>query len=378
MRFEIQKFVGSFFKKELLTSLSGMHKRKSPKPRIVVAIVCGLGIAAAPIVAKAQAIAVELPNVMGPPAGVSLNAEQLDRLVAPVALYPDPLLTDILAAATYPAQIVEAQRFVADPARAGLPGDALMEAGTGHDWDASVLALLPFRQVLALLDTRLEWTDRLGRAFLAQPDDVLNAVQRLRRRAQDAGNLVGGLQDGVTEDGGAIAILPPSPQTMSVPSYDPACVYGADDGCGGATSIAWDDGVFLPFGYGQWGEVNWRDRRIHCRVGGPDGHVVGTMPDGDAAARATGAVWRHDDSHADPARMREAAAQYQYAPPAGERIGPAAGAPRHDLGDFRTTGRLPGGFRGAGPAGAKGPAFHAFAGHVAPPGARLGPGNGRR
>jgi hypothetical protein len=137
--------------------------------------------------------AVEAPAA--PPGPIGLTAAQLDQLVAPVALYPDPLLTDVLAASTYPAQVVEAQRFVTDPANAGLAGAALTDKAASHGWDASVQALLPFPQVLQMMDSNLEWTDRLGRAVIEQQADVMNAVQRLRQRAEAAGALRNGPQD---------------------------------------------------------------------------------------------------------------------------------------------------------------------------------------
>jgi hypothetical protein len=229
------------------------------------------GFAAAARAQPAAPSALNTPAFEAPvPAQGVLTPPQLDQIVAPVALYPDPLLTDILAAATNPAQVVEAQRFLA--AHPGLQGAALTDATATRDWDPSVQALLPFPQILQMMDGHLEWTDRLGHAFIAQQADVLNAIQRLRQDAQRAGTLRNGPQDNVVNDGGTIVIEPPSPQQVYVPTYDAGCVYGpavfADSACGGGYAIGWDGGVFLPYGYLQWGFVDWGGRNIRYAHGG--------------------------------------------------------------------------------------------------------------
>jgi hypothetical protein len=118
-----------------------------------------------------------------------LTAEQFDQLVAPIALYPDPLIAQILMAATYPLEVVEADRWLQIPANAALRGDALTAALQQLPWDPSIKSLVPFPQLLHMMDANLQWTEQLGDAFLAQQADVMDAVQRLRKRAQAAGAL---------------------------------------------------------------------------------------------------------------------------------------------------------------------------------------------
>ena len=265
-----------------------------------------LAVLAFPARAQTAAIPVELPTA-------TLSAPSLDHLVAPVALYPDMLLTDILAASTYPAQIVEAWRFVSDPANQGVQADALTQTAAAHGWDQSVQALLPFPRILQHLDHDLEWTDRLGQAFLAQPAELLDAVQRLRARAMAAGTLSRGPQDNVRNDGGAIAIDPPSPQEIFVPSYDASCVYGPYAGCGGDDFVGWGDAVFLPYGAAWWGRLDWRHH--HIRLNGRDeqaGH--GTASDY--------AIWQHVGRESVSVSQVPAEA-FHYAPPPAFRFGTA-------------------------------------------------------
>ncbi len=203
-----------------------------------------------------------LPTVITPSVTV-LTPAQLNQLLAPIALYPDPLLASILAAATYPAQVVEAQRFLADPANASLDVTQLTNAAASHGWDPSVLALLAFPQVLQMMDANLEWTEHLGQAFAAQQADVMGAVQNLRRLAQQAGSLASGPGDAVSEDGGNIVINPPSPQDVAVPSYDPACVYGGEAACSaGQDQVGWFGDYALPYGAPFWGNFDWAGRSI--------------------------------------------------------------------------------------------------------------------
>ncbi len=298
--------------------------------------------------------AVEAPAA--PPGPIGLTAAQLDQLVAPVALYPDPLLTDVLAASTYPAQVVEAQRFVTDPANAGLAGAALTDKAASHGWDASVQALLPFPQVLQMMDSNLEWTDRLGRAVMAQQADVMNAVQRLRQRAEAAGALRNGPQDTLVNDGDTIAINPPSPQEVFLPAYDAACVYGPDPACAGAgDAVGWDDAVFLPYGYWQWGLVDWGHRRINLDRAGAFGRGgVGY----DRGPGWGGDVWRHEGSHSGLRMEALNGVRFNYAPPAGTRLS-HGGFPPQALTPARFG--TAAGFHGAvgrGP-GAAGPVAHA-------------------
>ena len=157
-----------------------------------------------------------------------LDAGQLDQLVAPIALYPDSLLAQGLMASTYPLEVVQADRFA--KSNKGLKGDKLNAALEKQDWDGSVKALVSTPTVLAMMNDKLEWTEKLGDAVLAQQADVMDAIQRLRSAAQANGKLETSKQQTVkTEqqaDKQVIVIEPTSPETVYVPYYDPAVVYG--------------------------------------------------------------------------------------------------------------------------------------------------------
>ncbi|HET7881149.1 MAG TPA: DUF3300 domain-containing protein [Acetobacteraceae bacterium] len=164
-----------------------------------------------------------------PPAQAAASqypAEQLDALLAPIALYPDALLTQILMAATFPLQVVEASRWLEDPANKALQGDALAQALDNQPWDPSIKSLVPFPQVLAMLNSQLEWMQQLGWAFAGQQADVMASIQRLRHQAQANGSLQSNQQQRVTEADGAITIEPASPQIVFVPVYTPQAAYG--------------------------------------------------------------------------------------------------------------------------------------------------------
>jgi hypothetical protein len=187
----------------------------------------------------------------GPPPQI-LSAQQLDNLVAPIALYPDPLLSQLLVATTYPLEVVQAQQWLEQ--NGGLSGQALMDAARQQGWDASVTALVAMPDVLARLNQDVRWTTDIGNAFLAQQGDVMAAVQRLRVRAQQNGKLKSTPQQVVTDEtqGGqtAVQIEPANPEVIYVPYYDPAYVWGPP---------AWGDYPYFPvsvYGYGFWPGIN--------------------------------------------------------------------------------------------------------------------------
>jgi DNA segregation ATPase FtsK/SpoIIIE-like protein len=159
-----------------------------------------------------------------PPPPAAYTQEQLDQMLAPVALYPDSLLAQVLMAATYPLEVVQAQRFV--EARPGLQGDGLSRAVAPMPWDPSVKALVQFPAVLAMMNDRLDWMQQLGQAFLSQQATVMDTVQQLRERAQLAGSLQSSPQQRVLAEEGAIVIEPVDPQVVYVPYYNPVVVYG--------------------------------------------------------------------------------------------------------------------------------------------------------
>ncbi|HEV7324433.1 MAG TPA: DUF3300 domain-containing protein [Bosea sp. (in: a-proteobacteria)] len=168
----------------------------------------------------------------------SLSAIELDALLAPIALYPDALLAQLLMASTYPLEVVQADRWVA--ANKKLKGDQLKAAAEKQPWDASVKSLVATPSVLEMMSRNLDWTQKLGDALLAQQPDVMDGIQRMRARAYDARKLVSGTQQKVTVQQEAakrtILIEPASPDTIYLPYYDPAVVYGA-----------WPDPTYPPY-----------------------------------------------------------------------------------------------------------------------------------
>jgi hypothetical protein len=150
--------------------------------------------------------------------------EELDQMLAPIALYPDALLSQVLMAATYPLEVVQASRW--SRANPGLKGEQAVRAVEDRDWDPSVKSLVAFPQILTMMDERLDWTERLGDAFLGQQADVMDSVQHLRDKAYVAGNLRSNEQQRVTRQAQTIVIEPPSPQVVYVPYYNPYLVYG--------------------------------------------------------------------------------------------------------------------------------------------------------
>ena len=156
---------------------------------------------------------------------VSQSPEQLQQLVAPIALYPDELVAQILAAATYPTEVVEADRW--QEQHSNLKSQELAQAVDKESWDPSVKALAQFPSVLANMDKNLSWTSSLGEAYVNQPQLVMDAVQTMRQRAQDVGNLKNTPQQTVKNEGQTIVIEPAEPEVVYVPTYNPWLVYGA-------------------------------------------------------------------------------------------------------------------------------------------------------
>jgi hypothetical protein len=158
--------------------------------------------------------------------GPAFRPEEIDQMVAPIALYPDSLLAQVLAASTYPLEIVQAARFVQQNKE--LKGEKLMAAAKDKDWDPSVKAMLEFPDVLLMMNEKLEWTEQLGNAFLGQEKDVMTSVQRLRQKAEESGNLKTTKEQKVIveKETKVIIIEPASPQVVYVPTYNPTVVYG--------------------------------------------------------------------------------------------------------------------------------------------------------
>jgi hypothetical protein len=193
-----------------------------------------------------------------------LSSEQLRQLVAPIALYPDALVAQVLGAAEHPDQIGEAERFL--ERHPELAGDELAAEVDQKDWDPSVKALTQVPTVLANMARNLAWTSALGDAYTNQPDEVVDAVQDLRRNAKQAGTLKSNSQIKVSTEGDTIVIEPANPNVVYVPVYDPAAVFGYPvavwpgfvpwwvPGAGISFSVGFAIGPFFRF---SWGWPAW-------------------------------------------------------------------------------------------------------------------------
>src|SRR5215470_9173257 len=196
---------------------------------ITFVIACALAL---PDVLLAQTPPAQ-PQGAAPPAGAqaqdsgsAYKQEELDQMLAPIALYPDALVTQVLMASTYPLQIVEAARWIDQ--NKGLKGDALENALTKQQWDESVKSLTAFPEVLDRMNKDISWTQKLGDAFLGQQKQVMDTIQSLRQRAQAAGNLQSDEHQKVetqTQEGKQVIVIEPAnPQVVYVPTYQPTVV----------------------------------------------------------------------------------------------------------------------------------------------------------
>lgn len=198
--------------------------------------------------------------------------EQLQQLVAPIALYPDELVAEVLAAATYPAQVVVADRWLEE--HKNLQGQELAKEVDKQPWDSSIKALTEFPSVLENMDKNLSWTSSLGDAYMSQQPDVMNAVQVMRQRAKQSGNLNSNSQERVSDQANNIVIEPAAPEMVYVPTYDPWLVYGAP-------VVAWPGWYWYPglyvatpgisfgigFGVGFFGGFGWGWHHWGCDWG---------------------------------------------------------------------------------------------------------------
>jgi hypothetical protein len=250
------------------------------------------------------------PADQGPPPP-PLSLQQLDDLVAPIALYPDTILSQILAASTYPIEVVEAQQWLQQ--NRSLKGQQLLDAAKQQNWDPSVQALVVFPDVLTRLNQDVRWTTDLGNAFLAQQADVMHAVQDLRAKAEANGKLKSTPQETVTTQSqngqSAIQILPPNPEVVYVPVYNPEWVWGPplfgyypplfypgiDVGFGFYPGI--DLGFYFGGGWGLWGGFGWG--------WGPNWFGGGIFVNGNFFHRygfadyhpGLGGAWAHNPAH---------------------------------------------------------------------------------
>jgi hypothetical protein len=196
--------------------------------RCLVALLCAALLVPGNSLSWAQQQATPAPAKAAQEAAVKIPADQLDSLVAPIALYPDPLLAQVLAAATYPLEIVQLQQWLVKNKE--LKDQALADAVKKQNWDPSIQAMAALPDVVKRLADDIRWTTDLGNAFLAQQSDVMDAVQRMRKKAADKGNLKTTEQQKVetkmVENKTVIVVEQANPQVVYVPSYDPVYVYG--------------------------------------------------------------------------------------------------------------------------------------------------------
>jgi hypothetical protein len=252
------------------------------------------------------------------PQSALFRGEELEQLVAPIALYPDALLAQILMASTYPLEIVSAARWV--ETNPGLQSQALEDVLQTQPWDASVKSLAAFPQVLTMMNEKLDWTQKLGDAFLAQQKDVMEAVQRLRAKAQTQGHLQTTPEQKVIVEQPAgsqttvVRIEPSNPQVVYVPTYNPTVVYGAwpypayppyyyyPPGYVAATSL-FSFGVGMAVGSALWGGCNWSNGDVDIDVNRYNNFNKANISSGN---------WEHSVEHRKGVQYRDAASQQKY------------------------------------------------------------------
>jgi hypothetical protein len=289
----------------------------------------------------------------------SFKPEELEQLVAPIALHPDALLAQILMASTYPLEVVQAARFVKD--NPGLTGDRLGEALKPHPWDDSVKSLVFFPQVLTLMNEKLDWLQKIGDAFLAQQQDVMAAVQRLRARAQTSGELKSTPEQKVTTEPAApapaapaaappasttvevaqapatvIRIEPTNPQVVYVPAYNPTVVYGAwpypayppyypyPAGYFAAGAFTFAAGAAV--GAALWGDCDWHHGGGEVNINNSNvnnftrnvnntteaSKRVENYSRGSGQAAQSRGQWQHNPEHRKGVQYRDTATQQRY------------------------------------------------------------------
>lgn len=229
-----------------------------------------------------------LPSIQQPMAQAAQSAtadstktfsqQELDELLAPIALYPDALLAQVFMASTYPMEVVEASRWA--KANPNLKGEELEDALQGQSWDPAVKSIVAVPQVLTMMDEKLEWTQKLGDAFLAQQEDVMETAQKLRTKAKEAGNLESSSEQTVKteeESGQTVVIIESAePETVYVPVYNPTTIYGTwwysypppyyyyPPGYVARPGLWFAAGVIV--GGAIWGNCNWRRNNVNINV----------------------------------------------------------------------------------------------------------------
>jgi hypothetical protein len=234
----------------------------------------------------------------------SFKKEELSQMLAPIALYPDSLIAQILMASTYPLEVVDAERWVRQ--NKNLKGDELDNALQEKTWDPSVKSLCHFPDVLFAMSDKLDQTRKLGDAFLSQEDEVMSTIQELRHKAQERGNLKTTEQQEVIVEREIVRIEPYDPQVVYVPVYDPLYVYGPwwypayppyywyyPPGfivAGGY--ISFGPSIFLGFGWSSWAWFDWPVHHIHV-----DFHKTRRFDRHHGKRDSDSPLWRHDPTH---------------------------------------------------------------------------------
>ena len=343
---------------------------------IVIAILCiGLLAPLNPVIAQVQQSQPAQSQVMTTTEEApKIPTDQLDSLVAPIALYSDPLLAQTLAASTYPLEIIQLQQWMDQ--NKNLTGKPLAEAVQKQNWDPSVQGLVAYPDVVTRMAGNIQWTDDLGNAFLAQQSDVMDAVQRMRAKAQGTGNLKTSAQqivqtETVPSGKQVIEIQQANPDVVYVPSYDPTVVYGAAPpaypyypytypGYVPGTALAWGAGIALGAAAwgawgGNWGNCNWNGGDVNINNNNNFNRNYNKNVNRGQAGQ--GNKWQHNAQHRGnaPYGNRQTAnkfganARQQPGGGAGNRPGGGAGAGNRPGGGG--AGTRPGGGAGARPGG---------------------------
>ena len=248
---------------------------------------------------------------------------QLDQMLAPIALYPDDLLTNVLMASTYPLDIVAAARWRKEPANAKLKGDALAKALEAKDWDPSIKALVQFPSVLETMSEQLDWTQKLGDAFLSQQDEVMDEIQVLRAKADEAGTLKSNDQQTVTkqpvdsQQREVIVIEPANPSVVYVPEYEPTVVYGPwwypdyppyywpYPGAAYVNGFFWGAGIAIAGSIWGWNHFDWNRRNIDINVNKWNNINA-------RGSKITSNKWQHSPAHRGPVPYRDKATREKF------------------------------------------------------------------
>ena len=289
----------------------------------------------------------KLPHAMAQAAGPSATGsaqaaipqEKLDSLLAPIALYPDELLAQTLMAATYPLDVVAATRFVKE--NKGLKGEALDKAVLEKSWDPSVQSLTAFPQVLEMMNDKLEWTQELGDAFLADQKRVMQTVQSLRQKADAAGNLKSNEQQKVVKEQTTIIIEPAQPDVVYVPSYNPTVVYGSwwapmyppyyyppppyyypAGGYVAAGLIGFGIGMAIADNHWGWGHCDWHGGDIDIDINKNNTFINNNK---DFKNKVNNGKWNHNPSQRKGVAYGDARTRDQY-----RKSDPGATASRRD------------------------------------------------